>query len=145
MDARDLEFITARIPHRPPFLWLDRVLDLTKDFIRAEKELPSDLAVFAGHYPDYPIMPGVLLCEAVFQAGALLLVEQMRQKGREKPGMPVLTRIQGARFKREIRPGDTIVLEATIKERVGPAWFLKGTVRIRNKVAVQVDFSCAVT
>lgn len=140
----DKHFITDRIPHRPPFLWLDRVLELDLDSgaIRAEKTLPADLDIFQGHYPDYPIMPGVLLCEAVFQAGALLIGETL-QGEREITGVPVLTRIIGAKFKREVRPGDTIEIRAALKEKLGPAWFLKGSVRLNGKVAVQVEFACA--
>jgi 3-hydroxyacyl-[acyl-carrier-protein] dehydratase len=141
MDFRSESFITDRIPHRPPFLWLDRVLEFSGDFLVAEKTIPADLELFRGHYPDYPLMPGVLLCEAVFQAGALLLAEQFRDGS--DIGMPVLTRILGAKFKREVRPGDTILVEVRLKEKIGPAWFMKGAVRIKDKVAVQVEFACA--
>jgi len=140
MDVAGLDFIEERIPHRPPFLWLDRVLELSDTSIVAEKEISADLEVFDGHYPDYPLMPGVLLCEAVFQAGALLIGEMV--KG-ELSGVPVLTRILGAKFKREVRPGNTIEIRAALKEKLGPAWFLKGSVRVGGKVAVQVEFACA--
>ncbi|CAK8724652.1 3-hydroxyacyl-[acyl-carrier-protein] dehydratase FabZ [Candidatus Electrothrix laxa] len=135
-------FIEERIPHRAPFLWLDRILELSTETIRAEKLLPADLDIFRGHYPDYPIMPGVLLCEAVFQAGALLIGETLRGE-QEVKGVPVLTRIIGAKFKREIVPGDTIEIQAALKEKLGPAWFMKGNVRVKGKVAVQVEFACA--
>ena len=135
-------FIQERIPHRAPFLWLDRILELGTETIRAEKILPADLDVFQGHYPDYPIMPGVLLCEAVFQAGALLIGETLRGEQKIK-GVPVLTRIIGAKFKREVRPGDTVEIRAALKEKLGPAWFMKGSVRVKGKVAVQVEFACA--
>lgn len=149
MDLQSETFIVDRIPHRPPFLWIDKVVELSSDTILAEKKIPRDLDVFKGHYPDYPLMPGVLLCEAVFQAGALLIGEMLRKKEDAQQidigsGMPVLTRIVGAKFKREVRPGDTVAVHARLKERVGPAWFLKGTVRIRGKIAVQVEFACAV-
>ena len=100
MEDMDQEFIQKRIPHRSPFLWLDRVLDLDigNGAIRAEKMLPADLDIFQGHYPDYPIMPGVLLCEAVFQAGALLIGEMLKGE-KEITGVPVLTRILRAKFK----------------------------------------------
>jgi len=141
------EFILDRIPHRPPFLWLDRVLEITGETIRAEKVVPEDLELFQGHYPEYPLMPGVLLCEAVFQAGALLIGELMRQEpsAAESAGasVPVLTRIMGAKFKREVRPGDTLEISATLVERMGPACLLKGKVRVGGKVAVQVEFACA--
>ena len=135
-------FIEERIPHRAPFLWLDRILELSTETIRAEKLLPADLDVFQGHYPDYPIMPGVLLCEAVFQAGALLISEMLRGE-QEITGVPVLTRIIGAKFKREVGSGDTIEIQAALKEKFGPAWFMKGSVRVKGKVAVQVEFACA--
>jgi 3-hydroxymyristoyl/3-hydroxydecanoyl-(acyl carrier protein) dehydratases len=137
-------FILDRIPHRPPFLWLDRVLGISGGTIRAETTIRPDLPFFQGHYPDYPLMPGVLLCEAVFQAGALLIGELMRD-GETAPGsgVPVLTRIMGAKFKREVRPGDTLEIVATLIERMGPAWLLKGLVRVDGKTAVQVEFACA--
>jgi len=143
MDFHSDDFVTSRIPHRAPFLWLDRICELTENFIRAEKDIAPDLDIFKGHYPDYPLMPGVLLCEAVFQAGALLIGELVAGEGGTLGGVPVLTRIQGAKFKREVRPGDILSIEAQLKEKVGPAWFLKGAVRVQGKVAVQVSFSCA--
>lgn len=142
-------FILARIPHRPPFLWLDRVVEITGETIRAEKTVPTDLELFQGHYPEYPLMPGVLLCEAVFQAGALLIGELSRRDvadagdGSESGGVPVLTRILGAKFKREVRPGDVLEIAAALVERMGPAWILKGSVRVGGKIAVQVEFACA--
>ncbi len=141
MDLKSRDFIEKRIPHRTPFLWLDRVVALTDQVIRAEKYLDPDLDIFRGHYPDYPLMPGVLLCEAVFQAGAILIGKVSGEVDPET-GVPVLARIQGAKFKREVRPGQSIDIEAKIKEMVGPAWFLRGVVRVNAKVAVQVDFSC---
>jgi 3-hydroxyacyl-[acyl-carrier-protein] dehydratase len=137
-------FILERIPHRPPFLWLDRVLDISGKTIRAEKKVPEDLPLFQGHYPGYPLMPGVLLCEAVFQAGALLIGELMQGEATgARSGVPVLTRILGAKFKREVRPGDILEIAASLVERMGPAWLLKGSVRVGGKIAVQVEFACA--
>ena len=148
MDCTPDPFILERIPHRPPFLWLDRVLEISAEQIRAVKSIPKDLALFQGHYPEYPLMPGVLLCEAVFQAGALLIGELLRNeesRSAENPqrGIPVLTRILGAKFKREVHPGDTVEVAARLIERLGPAWILKGSVRVGGKVAVQVEFACA--
>lgn len=147
MDTPVDPFILERIPHRPPFLWLDRVLEIGETAIRAEKTVPSDLDIFRGHYPEYPLMPGVLLCEAVFQAGALLignlLGREVKAKSGEPVSVPVLTRILGAKFKREVRPGDRLEIRASLVERLGPAWLMKGSVRVGGKVAVQVEFACA--
>ena len=138
-------FILEHLPHRPPFLWLDKVVEITSTTIHAEKVLEPDLDIFAGHYPDYPLMPGVLLCEAVFQAGALLIGQslQVEEGSGQQGGVPVLTRILGAKFKREVRPGDTLEIAAQLVERMGPAWIMKGSVRIGGKLAVQVEFACA--
>jgi 3-hydroxyacyl-[acyl-carrier-protein] dehydratase len=71
----------------------------------------------------------------------LLIAEHVTDTGLT-PGVPVLARIQGAKFKREVHPGQSIDIEAKIKEKVGTAWFLRGSVRVGEKVAVRVDFSC---
>lgn len=147
-DSKD--FIFARIPHRPPFLWVDKVLSCDGGTLIAEKSIPVDLDIFQGHYPDYPILPGVILCEAVFQAGALLISELIRQNNNGKndsaaQGVPVLTRINSAKFKREVKPGETITLEVRLNEQVGAAWFLKGRVLVHDKTAVKVDFACAMS
>ena len=136
-------FILEHLPHRPPFLWLDRVIEISTDTILAEKVVAEDLEVFRGHYPDYPIMPGVLLCEAVFQAGALLIGQSMDNGADVGQGVPVLTRILGAKFKREVRPGDILAISARLVERMGPAWIMKGAVRVGGKLALQVEFACA--
>ena len=143
--TEEQEQIYSLIPHRPPFLWMDRIILLDGEKIVAEKDIPFDLDLFSGHYPDYPLMPGVILCEAVFQAGAALISKIISTRPDDKSGVPVLTRIAGAKFKREVRPGDTILIEVSLKENVGPAWFMKGMVAIAGKVAVKVEFACAMT
>ncbi|MEN8141601.1 MAG: 3-hydroxyacyl-ACP dehydratase FabZ family protein [Thermodesulfobacteriota bacterium] len=143
MEYNHPDFITSHIPHRPPFLWLDRVTALGPDEVVAEKLIPADLEIFKGHYPLHPITPGVLLCEAVFQAGALLIAVQQRRDKEEASGVPVLTRIQGAKFKRQVGPGDLIEIKARLKERLGQAWFMAGSVRVNGKVALKVEFACA--
>ena len=140
MDSREIRQL---IPHRPPFLWVDRVLELGPDYIRAEKDISPELELFQGHYPHYPIMPGVLLCEAVFQAGALLIAAGLeKENAADENRVPVLTRINKAKFKREVRPGATIEIRVKLEEKVGPVWFMKGRVLVGGKVAVKVGFSC---
>jgi 3-hydroxyacyl-[acyl-carrier-protein] dehydratase len=134
--------IEAMIPHRSPFLWVDRVVTIEHDQIVAEKDLTSDLELYQGHYPNHPITPGVILCEAVFQAGALLISHLLATEGRPVIGVPVLTRIYSAKFKRQVPPGSTITLEAKLVERIGPAWMMKGKVKLAGKTAVTVEFGC---
>ena len=140
--------IYEAIPHRPPFLWVDSIISFDAKTIVTEKFIAPDLEFFKGHYPGYPIMPGVLLCEAVFQTGALFMAKILQESGHTHEtgkNTPVLTRIKGAKFKREIRPGDTIRMHVTLDENIGNAWFFKGKVLVDNKTAVKVDFGCAIT
>ena len=142
MEAEKQE-IYGRIPHRPPFLWVDRITALDEQSVTAEKDIPVDLDLFRGHYPDYPLMPGVLLCEAVFQAGAILMAENLIQGKQQvavlgdEAAIPVLTRIYNAKFKHRVRPGDTIQIHVVLHEIIGPAWLLKGKVSVmRTLLAV---------
>jgi len=137
--------LAALIPHRPPFLWIDRIISYQEGVLLAEKTIPPDLEVFQGHYPENPIMPGVLLCEALFQTGAVLIATMLRDGKEIQTGIPVLSRIGVARFKRPVGPGSTISMQVSFKERVAGSWFLKGVLRVKNKIAVQVDFSCTLT
>ncbi len=138
--------ITNLIPHRPPFLWVDRIIDYESGTIVTEKDIDPNLDIFKGHYPDHPLLPGVILCEAIFQSGALLMAKMAMQDNNSQLGIvPVLTRIGGARFKRPVKPGDTIRMKVTLKETVSSVAFFKGTLRVNDEVAVRVDFSCAMT
>ena len=137
--------ITALIPHRPPFLWIDRIISYEDGIMVTEKAIPADLDIFKGHYPEYPILPGVILCEALFQTGALLIARMLQDEPETKHAIPVLTRIGGARFKRPVGPGSIIQMQVNLKEKVASAWFLKGILRVKEKIAVQVDFSCTMT
>jgi 3-hydroxyacyl-[acyl-carrier-protein] dehydratase len=144
MIAMDIDpRVTALIPHRPPFLWIDRIISYEDGSMVAEKTIPEDLDIFKGHYPDHPILPGVILCEALFQTGALLIARMLQDEQKAPHGIPVLTRIGGARFKRPVGPGSIIQMQVNLKEKVAGSWFLKGILRVKEKIAVQIDFSCA--
>ena len=138
----DRAAIEALIPHRDPFLWLDEVVELSETKVRARKLVPEDPAVFAGHYPEFPVLPGVLLCEAVFQAGAVLIAS-----GGEIPEghVPVVTRQQETRFRRMVRPGELLEIEASLDEVLGGAWFLSGKASVEDQVAVRLQFACTAT
>lgn len=136
------EAIEQLIPHRQPFLWVDEVLECSEQSIVARKSLPADLDVFRGHYPGFPVLPGVLLCEAAFQAGAILIA---RTAAPAADQVPVVTRIQSVQFRRLVRPGDTITLQVEITERLANAWFLKGKVLVDGQTAARLEFACTAT
>ena len=135
----DRAAIEALIPHRDPFLWLDEVVELTDTRVRARKRVPGDLAVFAGHFPGFPVLPGVLLCEAAFQAGAVLIASV---GGIPEGRVPLVTRQHETRFRRMVRPGELLEIEATLDETLGGAWFLSGKVSVDDQVAVRLQFAC---
>ena len=117
-----LEEIYQTIPHREPFLFIDRIIEVTDKGAIAEREIRGDEPHFQRHYPGNPLMPGVLLCEAVFQTAA---------------------RIQMAKFKQMVRPGDTIRIETTYKESLSRFHFMRGKVTVDGKLAVTVEFGLA--
>lgn len=132
------EQVLKAIPHRPPFLFVDKVLELTDTRIKAAREVSADEDFFKGHYPGNPIMPGVLICESIFQAGAILISSIIGYAGE---GTPVLTRISNARFKNMVKPGARLELEAELVEKVSNAFFMKGVARSDGKTAVTVEFA----
>ena len=133
-----MEQILKAIPHRPPFLFVDKVIESTDTKIRAIKEISPEEAFFKGHYPGNPIMPGVLICESIFQTGAILLSNIIGNIG---GGTPVLTRINNAKFKNMVKPGATLELEAELVEKVGNAFFMKGKAASEGKTVVTVEFA----
>lgn len=141
----DVDAVTRLIPHRPPFLWVDKIVNFDGDSIETEKHFPKDHEVFKGHYPGNPITPGVLLCEAIFQTGALLMASKAEGTPQDTKTVPVLTRINSAKFKRSVLPGDTTYIKVVLKEVISSVSFFKGTLKVNGKTAVQVDFACAMT
>lgn len=131
--------ILAAIPHREPFLFIDEIVELTNDSIACRKTFAGDELFFQGHYPDFPVVPGVLLCEAGMQAGALLLAHLVEGT---KNRVPVATRMNDVRFKRMVRPGDTIEIDVKLRERLADAYFLNARLNCEGKIAARFDFAC---
>jgi len=134
------EDICRLIPHRDPFLWIDEVTGESEKTLVARKRIPADLDLFLGHYPGQPVLPGVLLCEAALQAGAVLIARNERDalSGR----VPVVTRMNNVKFRQMVRPGDVIEIEVTLSERLADAYFLAAKIRVADKTAAQLEFAC---
>lgn len=135
--------ILNAIPHRDPFLLIDEIVELDESRIVCVKTFSGEEDFFAGHYPHAPLVPGVLLCEAAMQAGAVLLSGHMAQEAAGK--VPVATRMNNVKFKRMVKPGDTLRLEVELVERLADAFFMKAKVTVEGKVAVRFDFACTAT
>lgn len=128
------------IPHRAPFLWLDEVVEISESGIHARKHVPTDLDVFRGHYPGTPILPGVLICESAFQAAAVLI---SRIAPVQEGHVPVVTRLTNTKFRRVVRPGETLDIQVELVERLSNAYFLTGKVSVDGQVAVRLEFACS--
>ena len=137
-----MESIHSAIPHREPFLFIDKILDRNEKEIHAEWTVRADAPFFEGHYPAHPIVPGVLLCESVFQAGAILCSHDAKDRVPEG-SVPVLTKIGDARFKHVVRPGETLSIHVTLDERVGAARFMTGRVQSAGRTVLRVTFVVA--
>jgi 3-hydroxyacyl-[acyl-carrier-protein] dehydratase len=112
MEQLDIVKILEHLPHRYPFLLIDRVLDCKPgDHIRALKNVTINEPFFGGHFPGYPVMPGVLVIEAMAQASALLAY-QSEDAPPDKKSIIFFAGIDGARFKRPVVPGDQMIIES---------------------------------
>ncbi len=129
------------IPHRPPFLFVDDIVDVSDTQITVTKFVDPESDFFRGHYPGEPVMPGVLICEACFQAGALLIAHAVGDHD-ASIGVPVLTRITDARFKRIVRPGETLDIVVSLDEELGGAYFMTGWASVQGAACVRVVFAC---
>lgn len=134
------EQIQQAIPHRDPFLWLDEVVSMSPNQIHARKTLSPKLEIFQGHYPAFPVFPGVLQCEAVFQAGAVLIAQTAKTSDGK---VPVVTRLNNVQFRKMIRPGQTLDIEVELTEQLSNVFFLKGKVTVDGKVTVRLEFACS--
>lgn len=135
------ERIMALIPHRPPMLLIDEIVESTENTVLCKKTFHADEFFFQGHYPDFALVPGVILIESCCQAGAVLVAQRVADSAAD--AVPVLTRVDNAKFKQMVRPGDTVYLEAEVTEAISKAIYLKGKVRTESKVAVTFDFVCS--
>ena len=135
----DCREIAARLPHRFPFLLVDRVIDF-EDGKRlvAIKNVTVNEPFFSGHFPGRPLMPGVLICEALVQAGGLLA-------NCSTGGVPagrgvVLAGLEHVRFRRMVEPGDQLRLEVEILHKRRPLWKMRGRALVEGQVAVEAEF-----
>jgi 3-hydroxyacyl-[acyl-carrier-protein] dehydratase len=139
-----MDEILKTIPHRPPFLFLDEIVEIREDGATCKRTIRMEEPQFEGHYPGNPIMPGVLLCEACFQAGAIFLAKQIEKEGRSLNDVtPVLSRIGEAKFKQMVKPGDEITIDVRMKETVSKFHFMKGKVLKEGKPALTIEFALA--
>ena len=139
-----LEKIHASIPHRAPMLLLERIVSIEESEITCENTFSDEDFFVQGHFPDAPIVPGVIQCECGLQAGAVLLANLAASQSNGESHVetvPVATRIDNVKFKRMVRPGDTVQIQVKLKEQVSNAYFLTGKIMLDGKLATRLDFA----
>lgn len=136
-----VEEIEKAIPHRSPMRLLDAVVTREEGRIVCAKTFREDEFFVQGHFPGRPIVPGVILVECCMQAGAVLL--RASAEGASPDAVPLATRADNVKFKQVVQPGDRVELEVTLKDQVSNAYFMSGRVLLDGKVAVRLDFACA--
>jgi 3-hydroxyacyl-[acyl-carrier-protein] dehydratase len=128
------------MPQREPFLFVDRVIEITDSYIKTEKQVKADEPFFAGHFPGRPIMPGVLICESVFQSSSILMSKRAGAPSNDDR-IPLITRISNVKLKRVVLPGDLMGVEVTLKEILGRAAYMSGKVKVKERTVLTVEFT----
>lgn len=137
----DSEEIKAIIPHRYPFLLVDRILEQEEGkWIVGMKNVTVNEPFFQGHFPDYPVMPGVLILEALAQTGAIAVLGQEVNKGK----IGFLAGIDKCRFKRQVKPGDQLRLEVEIIRMRGAIGKGKGVATVDGEIACEAEIMFAI-
>ena len=140
----DIHQILRKLPHRYPFLLVDRVLELEKGKrIKALKNVTINEPFFEGHFPHRPVMPGVLIIEAMAQAAGLLSFDALGAGGDEK-SVIYFVGIDNARFKRPVEPGDQLIMDVSIERQKAGIFKFKGVTRVDGQIACEADFMCTV-
>jgi 3-hydroxyacyl-[acyl-carrier-protein] dehydratase len=139
----DIHRILKQLPHRYPFLLVDRVLQLDKGkSIKALKNVTINEPFFEGHFPQRPVMPGVLMLEALAQAAALLAFDALDAAPDENM-IYYFAGIDGARFKRPVEPGDQLILEAELLRMKAGIFKFKTRALVDGQLAVEAELTCA--
>ena len=138
----DIHQILKKLPHRYPILLIDRVLELEKGVrIRALKNVTINEPFFVGHFPHRPVMPGVLMLEALAQAAAVLSFETLGVEPDDKT-VYYFAGIDAARFKRPVEPGDQLVLDVTLNRMKAGIFKFGARASVGNDVAVEAELMC---
>lgn len=139
----DITEIMAILPHRYPFLLIDRVLEIEpRQRIVAIKNVTINEPHFTGHFPDYPIMPGVLMIEAIAQTGGALLLTEIPDR---ESKLMVFTGIENARFRRPVTPGDQLRIEVKVLNWRTRVVKMAGVITVDGKVVCDATVTCALT
>ena len=136
---QDTRRILNFLPHRYPFLLVDRIIEMEEETIKAIKNVTFNEPFFQGHFPENPVMPGVLIVEALAQAGGLLLLDKYSEQFTKDNSVMFLGGVEKARFKKPVLPGDTLDLEVKL------VFFRRGVAKIEGTAKVKGEIVASAT
>ena len=139
MASLDINEIRAILPHRYPFLLVDRIVEMEPERIVGIKQVTLNEPFFQGHFPDFPVMPGVLIVEAMAQAAGVLVLKSMPDRANK---LVLLVAIENARFRRPVIPGDTLRMEMKVIKRKASVAKMAGVATVDGQVAAEVEVMC---
>jgi beta-hydroxyacyl-ACP dehydratase FabZ len=139
MPVMDIQAIREILPHRYPMLLVDRIEELEADRIVGIKNVTVNEPFFNGHFPDYPVMPGVLIVEAMAQVAGVLVLSQIPDR---KSKQVLLAGVDAAKFRKPVRPGDQLRIEMKLSKRKSAAAKMSGTASVNGAVVAEAEMLC---
>ncbi len=139
MAILDINEIRAILPHRYPFLLVDRIVEMEPERIVGIKNVTLNEPCFMGHFPDFPVMPGVLIIEAMAQAAGVLVLKNIADRENK---LVLLVAIENARFRRPVVPGDTLRMEMKVIKRKASVAKMAGVATVDGQVVAEAEVMC---
>ena len=139
MPTLDINEIQRILPHRYPFLLVDRIVELEAERVVGIKNVTLNEPFFAGHFPDFPVMPGVLIIEAMAQAAGVLVLKTIADRDKK---LVLLVAIENARFRKPVVPGDTLRLEMSVVKRKASVAKMAGRATVDGQVVAEAEVMC---
>src|SRR5882762_5840067 len=139
MPVLDIEAIRDILPHRYPFLMVDRIIEMEPERIVGIKNVSINEPYFVGHFPDFPVMPGVLITEAMAQVAGVLVLSTIPER---KTKLVLLASVEEAKFRRQVRPGDQLRIEMKMIKRKASIAKMAGTVTVDGVVVAEAIMMC---
>ena len=140
MSVLNIDEIRTILPHRYPFLLVDAILELEEERIVGVKNVTANEPFFAGHFPDFPVMPGVLIVEAMAQVAGVLVLKSIPDR---ESKLVFLASVEDARFRRPVRPGDRLVIEMTVVRRKSFVAKMTGKATVDGTLVAEATVMCS--
>ncbi len=139
MPVMDIQAIRDILPHRYPMLLVDRIEELETDRIVGIKNVTVNEPFFVGHFPDFPVMPGVMILECMAQVAGVLVLSQIEDR---KTKLVLLASVTEAKFRKPVRPGDQLVIEMKVAKRKATIAKMYGTATVAGAVVAEAEMMC---